>query len=66
MTESRRPLELLAAGGLPIDDLPAEQRAVLDELSEDEVALLIGIKRRLDEVGPEVVAHSEIGGAALF
>ena len=63
---SPRPLDLLSASGFPVDELGPEQREVLDELSAAEVSLLIGIKDRLDEVGPDVVAHSEIAGAALF
>jgi hypothetical protein len=39
---------------------------VLRNLSAEEFALLIDIKARLDEVQPEVQAHSEIAGAALF
>jgi hypothetical protein len=35
-------------------------------LSTEELALLIDIKARLDEVGPEVQAHGEVAGAALF
>jgi hypothetical protein len=66
VTESPRPLDVLAAHGFPVSDIPPEQQEVLDDLSPVEVELLIDIKNRLDEVGPEVVAHSEIAGAALF
>ncbi len=66
MSDPLPPLDQLAANGFPVDSLPAEQREVLGDLSQEELTLLIGIKTRLDEVGDEVVAHSEIAGAALF
>ncbi|MFY1669895.1 aroma-sacti cluster domain-containing protein [Plantactinospora sp. WMMB334] len=66
MTARRQPLEVLASNGFPVEQLTPEQREVLDGLTAAEVDLLIGIKSRLDEVGPDVVAHSEIAGAALF
>jgi len=59
-------LSVLAAHGFGLTALTDEQRDVLRELSSDEVALLVDIKSRLDEVGPEVQAHSEIAGGALF
>lgn len=46
--------------------LPAEQQDVLRALTPAELALLVEIRARLDEVGPDVQAHSEIAGAALF
>lgn len=60
------PLEVLAANGFAVDLLSREQREVLAGLTAEELDLLVGIRSRLDEVGPEVVAHSEIAGAALF
>jgi hypothetical protein len=54
------------AAGIPVDWLSEEQRAVLLELSPAELELLLDIKSRLDEVAPEVQAHSEIAGGALF
>lgn len=58
------PLERLAAYGFPLDDLPAEQREVLKELSDEEVAVLLDVRMRLDEAGPDVVAHqmNAVGG----
>jgi hypothetical protein len=66
MTRQRHPLEVLAAHGFPVHQLTPEQQVVLSTLSVEEIDLLIGIKSRLDDVGPDVVAHSEIAGAALF
>ncbi|MEV0039329.1 aroma-sacti cluster domain-containing protein [Streptomyces sp. NPDC050804] len=59
-------LTTLEDHGFPLSELTAEQRQVLGGLTPDEVFLLLDIKARLDEVGPEVQAHSEIAGGALF
>ncbi|MFE9452204.1 aroma-sacti cluster domain-containing protein [Streptomyces sp. NPDC006739] len=66
MTDDPTPLDRLYRAGFAVDALTTEQRAVLDSLSPDELAVLVDIKARLDEVGPEVQAHSEIAGGALF
>jgi hypothetical protein len=66
MTEPLRTPASLEADGFAIHALTSEQQELLCHLSIDEFALLCDIKRRLDEVGPEVMAHSEIAGAALF
>jgi hypothetical protein len=39
---------------------------VLSELTPEELAVLLDIKSRLDAVEPEVQAHGEIAGGALF
>ncbi|MFD4672443.1 aroma-sacti cluster domain-containing protein [Lentzea sp. HUAS TT2] len=59
-------LDALAAAGFPVDSCTDEQRAVFGELSGQELELILDIKRRLDEVEPEVQAHSVVAGAALF
>ena len=59
-------LEQLNRAGIPLDWLTEEQRRVLLDLSPEELTLLLDIKARLDEVSPEVQAHSEIAGGALF
>ncbi|MFE2294795.1 aroma-sacti cluster domain-containing protein [Streptomyces sp. NPDC059452] len=56
----------LYEAGLPVDLLTEEQRLVLSELTPQELTLLLDIKSRLDAVGPEVQAHGEIAGGALF
>jgi hypothetical protein len=66
ISEQRETLTRLAAAGIPVDWLSEEQRAVLLELSPAELDLLLDIKARLDDVAPEVQAHSEIAGGALF
>ncbi|WP_061300632.1 aroma-sacti cluster domain-containing protein [Herbidospora cretacea] len=44
----------LRAAGHPIDLLDERQREVFASLNETEVTLLNSIKRRLDDVAPEV------------
>ncbi|MFF6904452.1 aroma-sacti cluster domain-containing protein [Streptomyces sp. NPDC012389] len=63
----QRPTEaVLYEAGFPVDLLTEEQRQVLGELSPQELTLLLDVKSRLDAVGPEVQAHGEIAGGALF
>jgi DNA-binding CsgD family transcriptional regulator len=51
-------LTALRQGGNPVDILSVEQRDVLAQLTEDEVAVLNSVKRRLDAVGDaEVEGH---------
>ena len=66
MIDNRRSLDRLTAAGFAVDALTDEQREVLDTLTPQELGFLVDIKSRLDEVGPEVQAHSEIAGGALF
>jgi len=66
MTDARDTLAVLEANGFAVDLLTDDQRHVLDALTQEELALLLEIKARLDEVGPDVQAHSEIAGGALF
>ncbi|WP_405509339.1 hypothetical protein OG323_25435 [Streptomyces cyaneofuscatus] len=56
----------LYEAGFPLDLLTEEQRLVLSELTPQELTLLLDVKNRLDAVGPEVQAHGEIAGGALF
>ncbi|GGP79688.1 aroma-sacti cluster domain-containing protein [Streptomyces sindenensis] len=63
----RAPLpDALYEAGFPVDLLTEEQREVLSGLTPEELALLLDVKSRLDAVGPEVQAHGEIAGGALF
>ena len=62
----RHALEELEAHGFDVRRLPVEQQEVLRDLTAEELAMLVDIKSRLDAVGPEVEAHSEVAGAALF
>jgi hypothetical protein len=51
-------LAALRAAGNPVDLLSQEQREVFASLTEDEVAVLNSIKRRLDLIeDPEVEGH---------
>lgn len=59
-------LDVLESHGFGVSELTEEQRDVLRALSSEELSMMLDIKARLDEVGPEVQAHSEIAGGALF
>lgn len=57
-------LAALRAAGNAVDLLTAEQRSVLAQLTEDEVAVLNSVKRRLDAVsGTKAEGHVEIKSA---
>ncbi|MFD7386395.1 aroma-sacti cluster domain-containing protein [Streptomyces anulatus] len=58
--------DALYEAGFPVDLLNEEQREVLSGLTPEELAVLLDVKGRLDAVGPEVQAHGEIAGGALF
>ncbi|MEV6011420.1 aroma-sacti cluster domain-containing protein [Streptomyces sp. NPDC051976] len=66
MTHDPTALDRLNLAGFSLDTLTDEQREVLLALTPYELDLLVDIKGRLDEVGPDVQAHSEIAGGALF
>lgn len=61
-----RALRALADAGFPVAALTPQQRAVFAALTAEELALIVDIKARLDEVEPEVQAHTAVAGAALF
>ena len=62
----RDPVLRLVEAGFPLPDLTVEQRAVISELTDDEVALLIRVKAQLDEAGADVQAHGISAGAGIF
>jgi hypothetical protein len=67
MTEPQKDqLAALEAAGFPIGSISEEQRAVYSSLSEQEVALLIDLRSRLDAAEPEVQAHTDIAGSGMF
>ncbi|MEU7908831.1 aroma-sacti cluster domain-containing protein [Actinoplanes sp. NPDC049118] len=66
MNRHRYSLADLEANGIPTHALTAEQLEVLRDLTDDEFTLLVDIRSRLEAVGPDVQAHSDIAGAALF
>jgi hypothetical protein len=59
-------LGALVAAGFSLDALSDEQQEVLRGLTAEEVELLIDIRGRLDEAAPEVQAHADVAGGALF
>jgi len=59
-------LQRLRAAGFAVDALTEEQLEVLSALSPHELDVLEDIKGRLDAVEPDVRAHTEIAGGALF
>ncbi|GAA2502958.1 aroma-sacti cluster domain-containing protein [Streptomyces sp. NPDC059506] len=61
-----RVLSALEAAGFTVSSLPEEQQQVFRDLAPAELELLLEIKARLDEAEPEVQAHGEIAGGALF
>jgi hypothetical protein len=56
----------LSLAGFPLDQLPESQLAVLDDLTKTEIDLLLALKRRLDDAGPDVVAHAESAGGIVW
>ena len=62
----RDPVARLVQAGFPLLDMTAEQRAVLNALSDEEITLLIEVKARLDAAGSEVEAHGMSAGAGIF
>lgn len=59
-------LEALTAAGFDVDALSDEQHEVLRALTPEELALLVDIRGRLDAAAPEVQAHADVAGGALF
>ncbi|MEV0730557.1 aroma-sacti cluster domain-containing protein [Polymorphospora sp. NPDC050346] len=55
--ESAEALAILRAAGHPVDLLSTGQQQVFASLTRPEVELLNSIKRRLDAVADDVVAH---------
>ncbi|NML51052.1 hypothetical protein HHL19_21390 [Streptomyces sp. R302] len=66
MREPPDMLDTLYRAGFAVDLLTEEQRQVLTELTPEELAVLLDVKNRLDALGPEVEAHGEFAGGALF
>ncbi|MFF4342865.1 aroma-sacti cluster domain-containing protein [Kitasatospora sp. NPDC001540] len=66
MTEHQDALARLRAAGFDLNAFSEEQREVLSALTPHELGVLVEIKGRLDESAPEVQAHVDIAGGALF
>ena len=60
-------LQALRNAGVPVDDLPEEQRAALAGLSEQELNTLLDIRRRIEDAG-EVQGYRgcTVTGGVLF
>jgi hypothetical protein len=59
-------LDRLISLGFDLSCATDEQLGVLTSLSEQEITLLVDVKRRLDEAGADVEAHGIEGGALLW
>jgi len=62
-------LGALEAAGIPVAGLSDAQRAVVSELSPDEIELVTKINRRLGEAGgpgEDVEGHMLVVGAGIF
>jgi hypothetical protein len=66
MTNHRYTPAELEFMGIALSGLTEQQRDVLLDLTPEEADLLLAIKARMAEAAPEVEAHGEIAGAALF
>ena len=65
--QQQDPLQALRDAGVPVDDIPEEQRAALAELSDQEVKTLLDIRRRIEDAG-EVQGYRgcTVTGGILF
>jgi hypothetical protein len=50
-------LDTLRNAGIPVDAMPADERSVLESLSQDEVNTLISVNTRLRDAGGDVEGH---------
>jgi hypothetical protein len=61
------PLTTLREAGVPVDDIPEQQRAALAELSEQELNTLLDIRRRVEDAGEvQGYAGCTVTGGVLF
>ena len=65
--QKQDPLQALRDAGVPVDDIPEEQRAALAELSDQEMKTLLDIRRRVEDAG-EVQGYRgcTVTGGVLF
>ena len=60
-------LQTLKDAGVPVDDIPEQQRAALAELSEQELNTLLDIRRRVEDAGEvQGYAGCTVTGGVLF
>lgn len=58
-------IEALAQAGIPVQQASEEERAVYASLSEEEVAVLTGLKARL-AAASDVEAHEDVTGGNFW
>ena len=65
--QKQDPIQALRDAGVPVDAIPEEQRAVLADLSEQELKTLVDIHRRVEDAG-EVQGYRgcTVTGGVLF
>ena len=67
MSMQQDPLTTLREAGVPVDDIPEQQRAALAELSEQELNTLLDIRRRVEDAGEvQGYAGCTVTGGVLF
>ena len=65
--QQQDPIQMLRDAGVPVDAIPEEQRAVLGDLSEQEVNTLVDIHRRVEDAGEvQGYAGCTITGGVIF
>ena len=66
-TQRQDPLQTLRDAGVPVDDIPEQQRAALADLSEQELNTLLDIRRRVEDAGEvQGYAGCTVTGGVLF
>jgi hypothetical protein len=66
-TPKQDPLQVLRDAGVPVDDIPQEQRNALAELSTQEMNTLLDIRRRVEDAGEvQGYAGCTVTGGILF
>jgi hypothetical protein len=65
--QKQDPIQTLRDAGVPVDAIPEEQRAVLADLSEQELKTLVDIHQRVEDAG-EVQGYRgcTVTGGVLF
>jgi hypothetical protein len=65
--QKQDPIQALRDAGVPVDAIPEEQRAVLADLSEQELKTLVDIHRRVEDAGEvQGYAGCTVTGGVLF
>jgi hypothetical protein len=65
--QKQDPLQALKDAGVPVDDIPEQQRAALADLSEQELNTLLDIRRRVEDAGEvQGYAGCTVTGGVLF